>query len=97
LRERREVELERIGLVDCDLRRVEAVPEPRREVAIDLDHVQVGEARGEMLGEQPRSRPDLGHRIGARRRDRRDDALEVVAIGKEVLPEPLAGTRQHRR
>ena len=73
----------------------EAAPELRRQVAINLDCVQLCEGHEELGGQGAGARADLDHRVGALRVDRRRDPREVVAIGEEMLAEALPGPGKH--
>ncbi len=97
LGERAEVELERVALVHDHRLRREAPAQGLGELAVDLDHVQGLKRLGEPLREGAGPRPDLDHRLARPRVDLRDDPVEVVAVGEEVLPKPLLRARQHRR
>ncbi len=86
----RKVELERVGLVQRELRRRERRAQARREVAVDLDGRDVPGARDEAAGQRREARPDLDQVVAGLRCDRVDDARDVVRVGEEILAEPLA-------
>ena len=88
--ERCVVELERVGFVQRERGGREVRAQARREVAVDLDRGHVSGARDELAGQRGEPRPDLDDPVARLRRDRIDDAADVVRIGQEVLPEPLA-------
>ena len=61
-----------------------------REVAVQLDDVQMGQALEQRRGQCATPRADLEHAVARRRSDRLDDAPDHCAIDQEVLPEALA-------
>ncbi len=86
----REVEFERVRLVQRELRGREALAQARREIAIDLDRRDVSGALDEAAGQRGEARADLDDVVAGPRIDRVDDARDVVRIGEEVLAESLA-------
>ena len=84
----RDVELHRVGEVERGVGvRVERVAQRGLERAVELDHVDVAHARGEVLAEHAEAAADLEHDVvGLQLRGARDD-LEDVRVDQEVLAE----------
>jgi hypothetical protein len=71
--------------------RAERVLEGGHERAVELDDVDVGAPRREVLAEHPKATPDLEHDVGGiERRGALDDA-EDVRVDEEVLAEVALG------
>ena len=66
------------------------VAQPRSEIAVDLDRRDVSCALDQRAGQRAEARSDLDDVVAGLRRDRVDDARDVVRIGEEILPEALA-------
>ena len=84
--ERAEVDRERVGADDLDVRgrvRGEGVREPR----VDLDRDHAGRAPRERQRERSPARADLEEHLVRGRRDRAQQLLDR-RLAKEVLPEP---------
>ena len=73
-RKRREIELERVGLVQRELRRRERLAQPGGQVAVDFDGGDVAGALDQPAGERGQPRPDLDDVLAAARIDGVDDA-----------------------
>jgi hypothetical protein len=91
-RERRRVERERILPVE---RRSLDPLQPWLEAAIELDGVDVRDARREVARQHAEARPDLEHDVVPfQLREPADDAEDVL-VDEEVLPERLFGRDAH--
>src|SRR5207253_1343516 len=87
------VELERVGKLQRDVaERGQHLAEPLLELPIDLDHVYVAGARGEPLGQDPRTAADLEHDVRRLERGQSLDHVEDVAVDQEVLAELVGAT-----
>ncbi len=85
---RAEVERHGVGEVERDvLERVDRVPQGRLEPSVDLDHVDVGRAGGEVLGEDAQAAADLEHDIPRADLAGPFDHAEDVRVDQEVLAE----------
>ena len=67
--------------------RVERVAQRRLEPAVDLDHVHVRGALGEVLGQHAEPAADLEHDVLGRERGGAADHVEDVRVDQEVLAE----------
>ena len=76
----------------CSVKRLrrEIGGEARGEVAVDLDRVMCPARSISRAGQRGEARADLDEVVARPRRDRGDDALDVVRVGEEVLAEALA-------
>ena len=84
--ERGEVELDRVGEVQRRVRvRVERVAQRGLERAVELDDVDVRDARGEVLGQHAEPAADLEHDVGRVERRGARDHVEQVRVDQEVL------------
>src|SRR6476469_8134216 len=88
--ERREVESECIGDVQLETVGLKTFPQPRREIAVDLDRRDAAGARDERVGQRGESRAYLDDVVAGLRIDRLDDSPGVVRVGKKMLAEALA-------
>ena len=89
-RQRREVELERIGLVQHEafLMR-ESLDEGGGKIPIDLDHIERAARLKEQLRERAASRTDLNQVARRTRRERLHDAADDRRIVQEMLSKAL--------
>ena len=86
--ERAEVEPDGIGQMEIDVReRIERVAQRLLERAVDLDHVQVADARREVLGQDAESATHLEHHVDVRELGGVGDEAQDVVVDQEVLPE----------
>src|SRR4051812_4071711 len=85
------VELERVGLVDLELR-----GKARYQIAIDLDHFKAWRFLDKQAAEDAFAGPDLDDEIFRCRLNRIDDLLQDPRIVEEMLAEPLTRTVQAR-
>ena len=89
--QRREIELQRVGLVQLErLRRAPARAQLRGEIAVDLDGVERARLADQPLGQRAAAGTDLDQRLVGLRRDLAHDAVEHAAVVQEMLAEPLA-------
>lgn len=79
--QRREVERQRIGHVQREALRRELRGERGGKIAIDFDDDQAVDPGEQRPGQRPQARADLDDAIVPLRRDRLDDALDIVRIG----------------
>src|SRR5919198_94794 len=90
-----EVEAERVGDVELDVRPVsEPLRERVRKRAVELDRVHARDAVGEIGGQDPEPRTDLEHDVLRRELREAADHAEDVLVDEEVLPELLLGERE---
>src|SRR5205085_7150360 len=83
-------ELDPYGVGEAERRvveRPERVHERRPERAIHLDDVQVRDARGEVLRQDPQSSADLEHDVRGVELRRAADHVQDVVVDQEVLTE----------
>jgi hypothetical protein len=80
-----EVELQRIALVDRQPFGREALPQARDQVAVDLDHMQVGQPFEQRFGERAQAWADFDHGVAVARRDGVDDLADDAVGHQEVL------------
>ncbi len=86
--ERGEVELHRVGQVEARVaERGERVRERGLERAVDLHHVQVAHARGQVLREHAEPAADLEHHVGGVELGGALDHAQQVVVDQEVLAE----------
>ena len=67
------------------------VLEVRSETVVELRSVDMGDALGEIAGEDPETRPDLEHDIAGLELGEPADHAQDVLVDEKVLPEALAG------
>ena len=90
--ERREVESDRVGQVQRRVvERLERLGERRLERAVDLDHVQVGDPRRQVLAQHAEAAADLEHDVRAIELRGAVDHAEDVVVDQEVLAELAVG------
>jgi hypothetical protein len=95
-RQRREIEFERVRLVNRQP--VEpTLSQTSAQVAVDLDDVQVLEAREQGDGERSEARPDFDDMIIPPGIDRVDYALDDGRVDEKVLAEPFPRNVPARR
>jgi hypothetical protein len=96
--QRREVEGQRVGDVQREPLRRKFGGERGGEIAIDLDDGQSVDLRQQRAGQRAETRADFDETLAALRRDRSDDAIDVMRIGQKMLAEsfarPVRGYRQ---
>ena len=84
--QRREVELDGVGEVQRRVRvRVERVAQRGLERAVELDDVDVRDARGQVLGQDAEAAADLEHDVARVERGGARDHVEDVRVDQEVL------------
>jgi hypothetical protein len=88
--QRCEVECQRIGDVQRQPLRRELGSERSGEIAIDFDDSQAAGLGQQRPGQRTQPRADLDEMLASLRRDRLDDARDVMRIGQEMLAESLA-------
>jgi len=88
--QRCEVERQRIGDVQRQPLRRELGSERSGEIAVDFDDGQAAGPGQQRPGQRTQPRADLDEVLASLRRDRLDDAPDVVRIGQEMLAESLA-------
>ena len=88
---RREIDREHVGLDDLESRRH---AQPRREIAVELDHRQRRHALEQREGQRAPARPDLDQRLAGARIDAVDDPMDHRPVDEEMLAEPLLGAMQ---
>ena len=71
--------------------RVERVAQGRLQLAVELDHVDVGRAIGEVLRQHAEPAPDLEHDVGGAELRGAADHVEDVRVDQEVLAQLAAG------
>ena len=76
--------------------RVEGVAEGGLELAVDLDHVHVGDARRQVLAQHAEPAADLEHDVVLRQRRLAPDHAEQVRVDQEVLPQLAVGADAER-
>ena len=76
--------------------RVEGVAEGGLELAVDLDHVDVGDAGREVLAQHAQPSADLEHDVVLRQRRLAPDHVEQVRVDQEVLPQLAVGADAER-
>ncbi|MNJ57861.1 hypothetical protein D3C77_534700 [compost metagenome] len=87
-----EVELQRIALVDVEIRPAsEAAVEDRDQVQVELHHFQVGAAVQQALGQRALAGADFHQPLAGTRADGAQDAVDHPHVMQEVLAEALAG------
>jgi hypothetical protein len=64
--------------------------ERRGEIAVDLDDGQSVDPIEQRSGQRAQTRADFDEALASLRRDRLDDALDIMRIGQEMLAESLA-------
>ncbi len=88
--QRREIEGERIGCVQRELRRGESLAQARGEIAVDLDRRHMSGAGDQLVGQRGEPGADLDDVVAGLRIDCGDDPLDVARVGEEVLAKALA-------
>ena len=71
--------------------RVERVAQGRLQLAVELDHVHVGGALGEVLRQHAEPAPDLEHDVGGAELGGAADDVEDVGVDQEVLAQLAVG------
>jgi hypothetical protein len=89
---RREIELERIGLMERELRRRERFTEPAGEIAVDFYGGDVTRAFDQTARQRGQPRPDLDEVLAWPRVDGVDDARRVVQSARKFWPNLLRAT-----
>jgi hypothetical protein len=79
--------LQGIGLVHSELVCGVAIAQAPTQVPVDLDDMQVIEARQQRRGQRPQTRTDFDDMIASLWIDGGDDALDHRRIGEKVLAE----------
>jgi len=80
------------GVLEGRQRRTQLGLEP----AVDLDHVQGRDARGEAHREHPQAAPDLEHDVMVVELGQALDDVEQVAVDEEVLTEVAGAPGAHQ-
>ena len=65
--------------------RIQGVAQGGLEPAVELDHVDVRDARGQVLAEHAEPAADLQHDVLRRERRRAGDDVQEVGVDQEVL------------
>ena len=73
-----------------------STPEPRDQVAVDLDRLEALDAIEQHGGQRAETGADLDETLARLRRDRIDDRGQDRRVGQEVLAEALARRVLHR-
>ena len=95
--ERGEVEADRVGEVQGRVGvRVQGVAEGRLELAVDLHHVDMGDAWRQVLRQHAEAAADLEHHVLRVELRLAPDHVEQVRVDQEVLPQLAVGADAER-
>lgn len=72
-----------------------AQPQPKGQVAVELNHCQAPQALHQRLGEGGQARANFHHRLAGQRRDGAHDGFDDAAVRQKMLAEALAGNVFH--
>ena len=88
----REIDLQYVRLDDIEL---PVQPQPKGQVAVELNYCQAPQALHQRLGEGGQARANFHHRLAGQRRDGAHDGFDDAAVRQKMLAEALAGNVFH--